>query len=138
MGLVGRATYDYRSKYMAEVNIGYNGSENFAPGKRYGLFPAGSIGWVVTEEPFMEDLKQYVNYLKVRASYGIVGNDNTQNRRFMYIDDPYYLNGSVIISVQTLVTRVVPMKVLNLTLMLLGKKHINKISESICMCLMIA
>ena len=94
VGLVGRATYDYRSKYMAEVNIGYNGSENFAPGKRYGLFPAGSIGWVVTEEPFMEDLKQYVNYLKVRASYGIVGNDNTQNRRFMYIDDPYYLNGS--------------------------------------------
>lgn len=94
VGLVGRLTYDYMSKYLVEVNMGYNGSENFAPGKRYGLFPAASIGWVVTEEPFMNDIRQYISYLKFRASYGIVGNDNTQNRRFMYIDDPFYLNGS--------------------------------------------
>jgi TonB-linked SusC/RagA family outer membrane protein len=94
VGMVSRFTYDYLSKYMVEFNVGYNGSENFAPGKRYGFFPAGSIGWVVTEEPFMEDMKKYLSYLKFRVSYGVVGNDNTQNRRFMYIDDPFYLNGS--------------------------------------------
>ena len=49
VGFVGRATYDYKTRYMAEFNVGYNGSENFAPGKRYGLFPAGSIGWIVSE-----------------------------------------------------------------------------------------
>lgn len=94
VGMVSRFTYDYLSKYMVEFNVGYNGSENFAPGKRYGFFPAGSLGWVVTEEPFMEDVKKYLSYLKFRVSYGVVGNDNTQNRRFMYIDDPFYLNGS--------------------------------------------
>ena len=52
VGFVGRATYDYKTRYMAEFNVGYNGSENFAPGKRYGLFPAGSIGWIVSEESF--------------------------------------------------------------------------------------
>lgn len=80
VGMVGRLTYDYLSKYMIEFNMGYNGSENFAPGKRYGFFPAGSIGWVMTEEPFMEEIKNYVSYLKLRASYGVVGNDNTQDR----------------------------------------------------------
>ena len=94
VGMVGRLTYDYRSKYMVEFNAGYNGSENFAPGKRYGFFPAGSLGWVVTEEPFMEDMKKYISYLKLRASYGVVGNDNTQDRRFMYIADPFYLDGA--------------------------------------------
>ena len=53
VGFVGRATYDYKTRYMAEFNVGYNGSENFAPGKRYGLFPAGSIGWIVSEESFL-------------------------------------------------------------------------------------
>lgn len=52
VGLVGRLTYDYCSRYLAEFNIGYNGSENFAPDKRFGTFPAGSIGYVLTEEPF--------------------------------------------------------------------------------------
>ncbi len=94
VGMVGRLTYDYLSKYMIEFNMGYNGSENFAPGKRYGFFPAGSIGWVVTEEPFMKEIKDYISYLKLRASYGVVGNDNTQDRRFMYIADPFYLDGS--------------------------------------------
>ncbi|MDE6857030.1 MAG: SusC/RagA family TonB-linked outer membrane protein, partial [Muribaculaceae bacterium] len=54
VGLVGRVTYDYDNRYLAEVNFGYNGSENFAPGKRFGTFPAGSIGWVVSNEKFME------------------------------------------------------------------------------------
>lgn len=68
VGFVGRATYDYKTRYMAEFNVGYNGSENFAPGKRYGLFPAGSIGWIVSEESFFKPLKKVINYFKVRAS----------------------------------------------------------------------
>ena len=75
VGFVGRATYDYKTRYMAEFNVGYNGSENFAPGKRYGLFPAGSIGWIVSEESFFKPLKKVINYFKVRASVGMVGND---------------------------------------------------------------
>ena len=79
VGFVGRATYDYKTRYMAEFNVGYNGSENFAPGKRYGLFPAGSIGWIVSEESFFKPLKKVINYFKVRASVGMVGNDNNGN-----------------------------------------------------------
>lgn len=99
VGLVGRATYDYKNKYMAEFNIGYNGSENFARDIRYDIFPAISAGWVVTEEKFMENIKKYVSYFKLRASYGKVGNDKMGDayngwRRFMYISDPYYLFGN--------------------------------------------
>ena len=87
VGFVGRATYDYKTRYMAEFNVGYNGSENFAPGKRYGLFPAGSIGWIVSEESFFKPLKKVINYFKVRASVGMVGNDNNGNNRFLYLPD---------------------------------------------------
>ena len=76
VGFVGRATYDYKTRYMAEFNVGYNGSENFAPGKRYGLFPAGSIGWIVSEESFIKPLKKVINNFKLRASVGMVDNDN--------------------------------------------------------------
>ncbi|MFV0377731.1 MAG: SusC/RagA family TonB-linked outer membrane protein [Mangrovibacterium sp.] len=93
VGLVGRVTYDYKTRYMAEFNVGYNGSENFAPGKRYGFFPAGSLGWVVTEENFMADMKHIVNYMKLRVSYGVVGNDKYGNNRFLYIPDSYVLGG---------------------------------------------
>lgn len=90
IGLVGRATYDFNTRYMADVNMGYNGSENFAPGKRFGLFPAFSLGWIVSEEKFMQKLKPYVSYLKLRASYGIVGNDRvSDNSRFLYLPDVY-------------------------------------------------
>ena len=78
IGFVGRLTYDYKSRYMAEVNFGYNGSENFAPGKRFGAFPAGSIGYILSEEAFMKQQK-VVDYLKFRASVGLVGNDNLGN-----------------------------------------------------------
>ena len=88
VGLVGRLTYDYNSRYMAEFNIGYNGSENFAPDKRFGTFPAGSVGYVLTEEPFWKKNK-WVTYLKLRASIGLVGNDNMQNNRFLYLPDAY-------------------------------------------------
>ena len=73
-GIVGRVTYDYKSKYLAEANVGYNGTENFAPGKRFGLFPAFSLGWVVTEESFFPK-NDIMTYMKIRGSYGVVGND---------------------------------------------------------------
>jgi TonB-linked SusC/RagA family outer membrane protein len=94
VGLVGRVTYDWNTRYMAEFNAGYNGSENFRPGKRYGFFPAGSVGWVVSEEPFFSSLKKGINYLKLRASVGMVGNDKSGNDRFLYIPDSYiFQNG---------------------------------------------
>jgi len=91
VGLVGRATYDWNNRYMAEFNVGYNGSENFAKNNRYGFFPAGSVGWIVSEEPFFKSLRKVVDYLKIRASWGLVGNDkiSSTNDRFMYTDDPY-------------------------------------------------
>lgn len=91
VGLVGRVTYDYKNKYMAEFNIGYNGSENFAPDKRFAPFPAGSVGWVVSEENFFEPLKPVVSFLKLRASVGLVGNDKGGGR-FLYLADPYNVN----------------------------------------------
>ena len=69
------------------------GFENFAPGKRYGFFPAGSIGWVLSEENFFKPIKKYVNYVKLRASVGMVGNDNNGNNRFLYLPDAYVLGG---------------------------------------------
>lgn len=98
VGMVGRVTYDFKTRYMAEFNVGYNGSENFAPGKRYGFFPAGSLGWVVSEEKFMQNATHIINYLKLRGSYGVVGNDkyyvNDVQQRFMYIPDSYVLGGN--------------------------------------------
>lgn len=93
VGLAGRLTYDYKSKYMAEFNIGYNGSENFAPDKRFGVFPAGSVGYIITEEDFFPKNK-FLTYLKFRASVGLVGNDNMQNNRFLYLPDSYSINNS--------------------------------------------
>lgn len=90
VGLVGRVTYDWKTRYMAEINLGYNGSENFAPGNRFGFFPAFSAGWILTEEKFMEPVKPWLSYLKLRASYGIVGNDLVSNNaRFLYLPDSY-------------------------------------------------
>lgn len=91
-GLTGRFSYYYDKKYLFEFNFGYNGSENFAPGKRYGFFPAGSIGWVVSSEPFMEGTKNWLNFLKLRASYGLVGSDYAAGQRFLY--NTYYQGGS--------------------------------------------
>lgn len=93
VGFVGRATYGYKSRYLADVNMGYNGSENFAPGKtRYGLFPAASIGWVLSEEPFMKSLR-WLDYFKLRASYGRVGSDTGTNTRFMYMPSTWTQSG---------------------------------------------
>lgn len=87
-GLVGRATYAYDDRYLAEVNFGYNGSENFMKGRRFGFFPAFSVGWRVSNESFMEKYSNWLNNLKIRASYGQVGNDiysvNGVVQRFLY------------------------------------------------------
>ncbi len=92
VGLVGRVTYDYRKRYLAEFNIGYNGSENFHPDRRFGVFPAGSFGWVISDEPFFKSLKKVISFLKFRASWGLVGNDKIGGSRFMYTADPYTVN----------------------------------------------
>ncbi len=86
-GIVGRFTYDYNKRYLAEINAGFNGSENFAPGKRYGFFPAFALGWIVTNEPFMRNsgFRKVVNSLKVRGSLGWVGNDKIGSDRFIYL-----------------------------------------------------
>ena len=91
IGFVGRATYDYKSRYMAEFNIGYNGSENFAPDKRFGTFPAISLGYILSEEKFMKNQSVF-DFLKIRASIGLVGNDNMSGNRFLYLPDSYAVN----------------------------------------------
>ena len=83
VGLSGRVTYGYDNRYLAEVNMGYNGSEQFAPTKRYGFFPAVSGGWVVSNEDFLK-ANPVITNLKFRASYGKVGNDQMGSARFLY------------------------------------------------------
>lgn len=99
-GVVGRVTYGYDDRYLAEFNAGYNGSENFMKGKRFGFFPSVSIGWRISNEKFMESTSEWLNNLKIRASYGQVGNDVYQvdgvKQRFLYeekwsqISNDYY------------------------------------------------
>ncbi len=99
-GVVGRVTYGYDGKYLAEFNAGYNGSENFMKGHRFGFFPAFSLGWRITEEKFMEPLRPLLSNLKIRASYGEVGNDQYSGQRFLYeqkwsqISNDYYFGTS--------------------------------------------
>ncbi|WP_026063079.1 SusC/RagA family TonB-linked outer membrane protein [Pedobacter arcticus] len=94
VGLVGRVTYDFDNTYLADFNIGYNGSENFAKNKRFGIFPAVSAGWVVTNESFMKS-QSFMDFMKLRVSYGIVGNDRLggNNRlagdRFLYLPNSF-------------------------------------------------
>lgn len=85
LGFCARATYDYDNRYLAEVNMGYNGSEQFAPSKRFGFFPAFSLGWIVSNEKFMKSLT-WLDNLKLRYSNGTVGNDQLGGSRFLYQD----------------------------------------------------
>lgn len=80
----GRLNYSYNDKYLAEVTLRYDGSMNFAPGKRWGLFPGISAGWVISEEPFYENLKSVMNFLKFKLSWGMMGNDNID--AYQYLD----------------------------------------------------
>ena len=85
-------SYDYDSRYFAEFNFGYNGSENFAKAYRYGFFPSGAIGWMVSNEPWMEDMKHIISQLRIRGSMGLAGNDQISGgRRFGYLTT---INGS--------------------------------------------
>ena len=87
-GVVGRITYGYDDRYLAEFNVGYNGSENFVKGKRFGFFPSFSVGWRISNEDFMSGTKSYLHNLKIRGSYGQVGNDvyqiGSERQRFLY------------------------------------------------------
>ncbi|MDR1681856.1 MAG: TonB-dependent receptor, partial [Candidatus Symbiothrix sp.] len=86
-GFVGRLTYNYNLRYFAEFNVGRNGSENFAEGKRFGWFPAVSLGYLVSEEDFFKNIFPQVETLKIRGSYGVVGNDKIGGTRFLYTSD---------------------------------------------------
>lgn len=84
-GIAGRLTYAYKDTYFAEFNMGYNGSENFAAGHRFGFFPAGAIGWMVSNENWFKPVTKVIDLLKLKTSYGLVGNDDIGGqRRWVY------------------------------------------------------
>ena len=83
-GVAGRVTYGYDQRYLAEFNMGYNGSENFAPGMRFGFFPAVSVGWVVSNEPYFPK-NDILTWLKFRASYGQTGNSEIGGDRIQFL-----------------------------------------------------
>ncbi len=88
-GLAGRFTYSYASKYFAEFNFGYNGSERFSQNHRWGFFPSAGVAWLVSNEPFWKNIKPVVSNLKLRYSYGLVGNDQigSASDRFFYLSN---------------------------------------------------
>jgi len=89
IGLSGRSTYSYDSRYFAEFNFGYNGSERFDKNNRFGFFPSVGAAWLISNEMFWEDIKPVVNNLKLRYSYGLIGNDQigTAYDRFFYLSE---------------------------------------------------
>lgn len=82
--LSGRFTYGFRDTYFLDLNFGLNGSENFRSGEQYGFFPAVAVGWVPTQYEFLKRVK-WLDFMKIRASYGLVGNDRISNLRFPYL-----------------------------------------------------
>ncbi len=88
-GIAGRLSYTMKGRYIGEFNFGYNGSENFAKGKRYGFFPSVAAGWILSEEPFMQGVRNTLSKVKFRGSWGLVGNDRFKigdtEYRFPYI-----------------------------------------------------
>ncbi|MDR3245052.1 MAG: TonB-dependent receptor [Prevotellaceae bacterium] len=89
VGLSGRVSYDYDSRYFAEVSFGYNGSEKFTGSKRFGFFPSFAAGWIISNEEFMKSTNDVLSNLKLRLTYGIVGNDAISGRagRFFFLSD---------------------------------------------------
>mgnify|MGYP001630084122 FL=1 len=89
-GFSGRFTYDYGQRYLVELNFGYNGTERLAKKERFEFFPAASLGWVISNEKFFEPMTKYIDNLKIRGSYGLVGSDETGlsagAQHFLYID----------------------------------------------------
>ena len=93
-GIAGRVTYSYKDRYFIEGNFGYNGSENFAPKKRFGFFPSAAIGYMISNEAFWEPISHIVSVLKFKGSYGIIGNDQIGgNRRFAFNSEMADVNG---------------------------------------------
>lgn len=84
-GVSSRITYGFRDTYLLDVNFGYTGSENFQPGRQYGFFPSIALGWVPTGYRFMQESAPWLDYFKIRASYGTVGNDRITSIRFPYL-----------------------------------------------------
>lgn len=85
IGVAGRATYSFDNRYFAEFNFGYNGSENFAPKKRFGFFPSFAVGYLISNEKFWEPIANTISLFKLKASYGEIGNDQIGgNRRFAF------------------------------------------------------
>lgn len=84
-GVSARVSYGYKDTYMIDGNFGYTGSENFRPGQQYGFFPSVAGGWVVTNYDWVKDKMAWMNFFKVRASYGQVGNDRISDDRFPYL-----------------------------------------------------
>lgn len=86
-GLSGRVTYNYDSRYFAEFNFGYNGSERFYEKYRFGFFPSAGVAWTISNEKFFDGLRGKIDNLKVRATYGLVGNDaiGSETDRFFYL-----------------------------------------------------
>ncbi|MDR0572611.1 MAG: TonB-dependent receptor [Tannerella sp.] len=88
LGLSGRFTYDFDTRYLMEFNFGYNGSEKFAKQHRWGFFPSIGLGWVVSNEAFWtEEWSEYISKLKIRGTYGLVGNDAISGGRFFYLSE---------------------------------------------------
>ncbi|HEX7905598.1 MAG TPA: TonB-dependent receptor [Chitinophagaceae bacterium] len=90
LGWVGRGTYAYKTRYLFEVNAGYNGSMQFAKGHRYGFFPAVSAGWIASEEGFWKKSVSFIDFFKLRGSYGEIGNDKIGNFSYLYQQRYYY------------------------------------------------
>lgn len=84
-GIAGRLSYTFDRRYVGEFNFGYNGSENFAKGHRFGFFPSLALGWIISEEKFMRNCADWLTLLKLKGSIGKVGNDDIGGRRFAYI-----------------------------------------------------
>lgn len=95
-GFSGRFTYDYKHRYLAEFNFGYNGTERLAKGDRFEFFPAGSLGWTISEEDFWTPLRKYVSFLKLRGSYGLVGSDQLSEDagHYLYVDNVILSGGA--------------------------------------------
>ncbi|SHF93783.1 TonB-linked outer membrane protein, SusC/RagA family [Mariniphaga anaerophila] len=94
-GLSSRFTYGFRDTYLLDVNFGYTGSENFQPGRQYGFFPSMALGWVPTNYEFVRNTAPWLDFFKIRASYGTVGNDRITSVRFPYLTKVNEGTGSV-------------------------------------------
>ena len=88
-GISGRATYSYDNRYFSEFNFGYNGSERFSKQNRFGFFPSAGLAWNISNEAFWKSLKPIISNLKLRYSYGLVGNDQIggSSDRFFYLSN---------------------------------------------------